>query len=175
MIVFWYRYMHYTFHYKIESEWLQCNLSPNFINAFFISIVVLYHLFYNCYIPVFTSSNTSECCQSHSFMSVIRRHWLIYCILLLYINKLSLSRTNKEKNDNLIGLCSVTSQFVYQNHQDMIHYSSIIKDAFVYLFLSLFFTHFTMIYKKRTSPLLVKMAPVISRYGKTDLFETTYW
>jgi amino acid permease len=93
-------------------------------------------------------------------------------MLLLYINRSSLSHSNKEKNDALIVLCSVTLffLFVYQNNENMVYYSSTIKGDLVSLSLSLSFTHFTMINKKRTSLLSAKIGTDISNYGKMDTF-----
>jgi hypothetical protein len=48
------------------------------------------------------------------------------------------------------------------------------KGGFVYLFLSLSFSHFTMIHKKRTCLLSVQMGTDISNYGKVDTFESIY-
>jgi hypothetical protein len=87
---------------------------------------------------VYITNDILQYCQSHRFMGTIRRHWLIYHILLLYINRLSLSSTNKEKNDALIVVCSVTFfAFVYQNNENMIYYSSTIKGS-LFIFFSLF-------------------------------------
>jgi hypothetical protein len=62
----------------------------------------------------------------------------------------------------------------------MIHYLWVIKGDLVYfslslsLSLSLSFSHFTMIYKKRTSLLSVQMGTDTSFYGKIDTFESIY-
>jgi hypothetical protein len=45
------------------------------------------------------------------------------------------------------------------------------KGELVSLFLSLSFTHFTMIHKKRTCLLSLKIGTDSSNYGKTDTFE----
>jgi hypothetical protein len=89
--------------------------------------------------------------------------------MLLYINRLS-SSTNKEENDTLIALCSVT----LLSKEDMIHYLWVIKGDLLYLFLSLSFTHFSMIHKKRTCRLSAKIGTDRSNYGKMDTFETIY-
>jgi hypothetical protein len=54
----------------------------------------------------------------------------------------------------------------------IIHYLWVIKrDLFIFsLSLSLFFTHFTMIHKKRTTLLLFKFGTDSSNYGKIDTF-----
>jgi hypothetical protein len=44
------------------------------------------------------------------------------------------------------------------------------KEGFVYLFLSLSFAYFIMIYKKRTCLLLAKIGTDNSNYGKIDTF-----
>jgi hypothetical protein len=49
------------------------------------------------------------------------------------------------------------------------------KRKHVNLFLSLSFTHFTIIHKKRTSLLSGKIGTDSSNYGKMDTFESTYW
>jgi hypothetical protein len=77
-------------------------------------------------------------------------------------------------NDALAVLCSV-ALFAYQNNEDMIHYLCAIKKReLVYLFLSLSFTHFTMIDKKHTSLLLAKIGTDISNYGTIVTFESLY-
>jgi hypothetical protein len=63
---------------------------------------------------------------------------------------------------------------VYQNNENMINYSSTIKGDLVSLFLSLSFTHFTMIHKKRTCLLSAKIGTDISNYGNTDTFGSIY-
>jgi hypothetical protein len=77
----------------------------------------LYHSFKNCYILAITSNNTNailESCQSHTFMNVIRRHWLIYNGHTPYIlccwstKKVVVSNNSREVGDALIVLCSVT-------------------------------------------------------------------
>jgi hypothetical protein len=65
--------------------------------------------------------------------------------------------------------------FVCQNNENMIDCLSTIKGNLVYLFfLSLSFTHFTMIHKKRTCILSAKIGTDSSNYGKMDTFESTY-
>jgi hypothetical protein len=61
---------------------------------------------------------------------------------------------------------------LYQNNEKMIHYSSTIKGNLVYLSLSLSlsFTHFTVIHKKRTCLLSAKIGTDSSNYGKMDTF-----
>jgi hypothetical protein len=56
----------------------------------------------------------------------------------------------------------------------MIYYLNIIKGNLVYLFLSLSFTHFTMIHKKRTSLLSANIGTDFSNYGKIDTFESIH-
>jgi hypothetical protein len=58
----------------------------------------------------------------------------------------------------------------------MIYYLCTIKRDLVYLFLflSLSFTHFTMTHKKRTSLLSAKVGTDNSNYDKMDTFETIY-
>jgi hypothetical protein len=99
----------------------------------------------------------------------------------LYINRLSLSHTNKEMNDALIVLCSMTFafSFVYQNNENLIYYLSTIKGS-LFIFFSLFlsfslsFTHVTMIHKKRTSLLSAKIGTDSLNYGQTDTFESIH-
>jgi hypothetical protein len=99
-------------------------------------------------------------------------------LLISYVNRSSLSHTNKEKNDALIVICSVTFafSFVYQNNENLIYYSSTIKGS-LFLFFSLFLslTLFTMIYKKHTSLLSAKIETDSLNYGKLDTFESIYW
>jgi hypothetical protein len=65
--------------------------------------------------------------------------------------------------------------FVYQNNENMIHCLWVDKKGvFASLFLSLSFTHFTMIHKKRTSLLSAKIGTDSSNYGKIDTFEIIY-
>jgi hypothetical protein len=65
--------------------------------------------------------------------------------------------------------------FVYQNNENMIDCLFIIKESlFIFLSLSLSFTHSTMTYKKRISLLSFKMGKDVSYYGKIDTFENIY-
>jgi hypothetical protein len=60
--------------------------------------------------------------------------------------------------------------FVYQNKKDMIHYLFIKKEGGVSFFLSLSFTYFTMIHKKRVCLLSAKIGTDSSNYGKMGTF-----
>jgi hypothetical protein len=100
----------------------------------------------------------------------------------LYINRLSLSHTNKEKNDALIVLCSVTFafSFVYQNNENLIYYSSTIKGS-LFIFFSLFLslTLFTMINKKLCNP-VCSVIELLSTYSfftesKTHIMLDTFF
>jgi hypothetical protein len=64
-----------------------------------------------------------------------------------------------------------TFPFVYQNNENMIHCLWVIKKGELFIFFSLSFSHFTMIYKKRTSLLTVKMKTDTSNHGK-DTFRS---
>jgi hypothetical protein len=64
--------------------------------------------------------------------------------------------------------------FVYQNNENMIHYSSTINGNSFLFFLSLSFTHFAMIHKKHTCLLSVQMGTATLKHGKTDTFESIY-
>jgi hypothetical protein len=61
--------------------------------------------------------------------------------------------------------------FVYENNQNMIYYSSTIKEnLFIFFSLFLSLTIFAMIYKKHTSLLSAKIGADSSNYGKIDTF-----
>jgi hypothetical protein len=65
--------------------------------------------------------------------------------------------------------------FISQNNEKMIHYSSTIKGS-LFIFFSLFlsFTYFTIIHKKRTCLRSVQMGTDSSNYGKMDTFESIH-
>jgi hypothetical protein len=101
--------------------------------------------------------------------SLIDRKWThsLYRILLLYINRSSLSSTNKEKRDVLIVLCSVTFifSFVYQNNESMIYYLSTIKEACLFFF-SLFLSFILLWFIKNV---LVDSQPRLEQIAQTML------
>jgi hypothetical protein len=107
-------------------------------------IVILYHLLHNCYILAFTSNNAngiSEYWQPHTFMSTMRCHWLIYSILLLYINRSSLSHNNKVLYCNIL----FSHSHIRERRYDALFVGDK-KGRFVSLFLSLSFTFFQSLY-----------------------------
>jgi hypothetical protein len=91
----------------------------------------------------------------------------------LYINRLSLSHTNKEKNDIWL-LNAATFYFPIRISEYDSLFMGNKKDEFVYIFISLSFVYFIIVHKKPTFLISVKIGTDSSNYGKIDTFESTY-